>query len=135
MSVYFNPEVETMSLKKTQNVNTYIDDLFSQCNRIVITARHQFNPKNKKSIEALVDIKDPGDIELAKPLFRVELDGQEPGWMSPVDIYINFMRDKSLIDSIGIVLDSWLRNDQWDGDYPLKNHQDFHRWLDGLLVT
>jgi hypothetical protein len=110
------------------NFNRYLQEQFSECNRIVITASGPFNPKNKNSIEALANIRDPGDIELAKSLLGVDSDAW-PSWMSPVDIYLNFMQDKSLISSVGIVLGGWLRSPEWNGDYALVDHQAFHRWL------
>jgi hypothetical protein len=118
----------------SRNINAHLEELFSECNRVVVTSSVPFNPKNKKSIEALADIRDLRDIELAKSLFLVDLDVCQ-SWMSPVDIYLNFMLDKSLISSVGIVLGSWLRSSEWNGDYCLLNHQAFHRWLDGYHVT
>ena len=111
------------------NFNTCLQEQINACNRIVITASGPFNPKNKKSIEALADVRDPDDIEFAKSLLGVDLTAC-PNWMSPVDIYLNFMLDKSLISSVGIVLGSWLRSPEWNGDYALVDHQAFHRWLD-----
>jgi hypothetical protein len=111
------------------NINAYLDELFKDCNRVIITASRPFNPKNKKAVEALADIRDPRDIELAQSLFLVDLNSCRGSWMSPVDIYLNFMVDKSLSCSVGVVLGGWLRSQKWKGDYALLNHLEFHRWL------
>ena len=109
--------------------NEQISLLLSVCNRIVVTAQTQFDPKDRTRTPVLADIRDPAAIEIAKNVLLVEPDSCRGSWMSPVDIYIAFLTGKSLIGSVGVVLDSWLRSSIWEGDYAVSSDHDFRAWL------
>lgn len=49
--------------------------------------------------------------------------------MTATDIYINFLNDRALIESIGIVLGSYLRVPERRGDHALINPKKFNEWL------
>lgn len=59
----------------------------------------------------------------------IDSESGEGAWMSPADIFINFMNGKTLSHSIGVVLGDWLRCSEWGSDYALKGHRHCHDWL------
>ncbi len=109
--------------------NDNMERLLSGCNRIVVTAGAPFDPRDKKSNKVLADIRDVASIGLAKVAFVVDPNSCKGSWMSPADIYVGFLSEKSLIGSVGVVLSSWLRSTDWEGDYGVTNHNELQNWL------
>ena len=109
--------------------NQSVQRLLSGCDRIVLTMQSPFDPKHKKRNSVLADIRDAASIESAKEVLVVDNDAPNPSWMSPVDLYVAFVEGKRLVGSVGVVLRNWLRSEDWDGDYALKDHHEFENWL------
>jgi hypothetical protein len=109
--------------------NECVERLLSGCNRIVLTMGFPFDPKHKKRNAVLADIRDAASIESVKDVLVVDPSSPNPSWMSPVDLYVAFVDGKCVIGSVGIVLRSWLRSEDWDGDYAVKDHHKFENWL------
>jgi len=109
--------------------NERISRLLSEINRIVITVAAPFNPKNKKHNDVLADIRDVAVLEQAKEVFLVDPNSSQGSWMSPVDVYISFLNGKSLVGSVGVVLNNWFRCEGWEGDYAVAHSEAFQHWL------
>ena len=111
------------------DVNKYIAELCKRCDRIVITTERPLNVKNKKVNSVLADIRDANEIEFVGFCLQMDMESFNGSWMSPVEVYINFLQSKSLIKSVGVVLQGLLRSEEWNRDYELINYQEFHEWL------
>ena len=111
------------------DINQEIKELAAKSNRIVITEKKAYDPKNKKSNIVLADIRENNEIDFICSKLLIDETSNEGSWMSPIDFYINFMNSKSILKSIGVVLDSWLRCTEWDGDYAINNHNEFQAWV------
>lgn len=98
-------------------------------NRVIVTATIPYNPKKRKDNVILADVKRECELDLLRDLIQVEKNEGNGKWMSPIDAHINFMQDKSLLLSLGLVLDCWLRHDKWECDFHLCDCSSFHEWL------
>ena len=98
--------------------------------RIVITQSREFNPRRKKENIVLTDIR--GKQIVKEFCSAIKIDVSSKGgcdWMTLPKIYLNFLDEKILIFSIGILFDGWVRSSSWEGDYVIKNAVWFHEWL------
>ena len=111
------------------DINQKVKDVTNNCNRIVITEKNPYDPKKKKKNIVLADVQDEREIAFFLTKLNIDKASNKGNWMSPIDIYFNFMINKSFSTSIGLVLESWLRSTEWSGDYAIKNHQEFQAWL------
>ncbi len=111
--------------------NECMNRLLSGCDRIVVTRRSPFDPRDKKRNEILADIRDVAAIASAQDAFLLGLNAENPSWMSPVDFYVAFLKEKTLLGSVGIVLGGLLRSEDWQGDYAPRDRQLLQCWLGG----
>ena len=118
-----------LSVKKSTNENL-IGQLAKNSNRIVVTRGSEFNPKRKKDNAVIADIRDSDIVDNFAQTLKIDISHKaDPGWMTWPEIYINFLENKTLKFSFGVLIDYWIRSSAWEGDYVLLNYKWFHEWL------
>lgn len=104
---------------------------FEGSNRIVLTKTGRYNPKNRKQNQVIADIRDAQQIKILYECLEIIYDPEPDvtGWMSPISYTITSMKDKEVIDSVGVVLVAWLRKAEWKSDFLLTKHEEYKEWL------
>ncbi|WP_156455773.1 MULTISPECIES: hypothetical protein [Stenotrophomonas] len=108
--------------------------LLSGCDRIVVTRRYPFDPRDKKRNEILADIRDVAAIASTQDAFLLGSNAESPSWMSPVDFYVAFLKEKTLLGSVGIVLGGLLRSEDWLCDCEPRYRQLLQCWLESCGI-
>ncbi|MCO7222717.1 hypothetical protein [Pleionea sp. CnH1-48] len=107
-----------------------ISQLAKDSNRIIVTQQKALNIKRKKGNIVIADIQDNDVVNRFAETIEIDTSTKAaPGWMMMPEIYINFMNNKTLIFSFGILIGYWIRSNQWEGDYIVHNHNWLHEWL------
>jgi hypothetical protein len=97
--------------------------------RIVVTLGKPFDAKNKKSNSVLADVRGEDDIRKLITSLDLDEDSGKGSWMSPAEIYLNFMLGKSVVLNVGVVENVWLRCETLESDCCLNHENLFHEWL------
>lgn len=111
------------------NVNESILNMVQQANRVIITKLAPYNPKRKQSNVVFADVRDRNEINAIVNSLSVDIDTFTGYWMTSPYVHINFMQNKLLINSFGLIAGDALRSDKWDKDYFLRNKNDLLNWL------
>ena len=107
-----------------------ISQLAKGSNRIVVTRGSEFNSKRKKENVVISDIRDSDIVDDFAQTLKIDLSHKaDPGWMTWPEIYINFLENKALKFSFGVLIGNWIRSSAWEGDYVVLNYNWFHEWL------
>jgi hypothetical protein len=116
------------------DVNEWLVSAVDRCDRVVVTAARPFNPRNRSKNDVLLDIRDSGEILSLVKLVEVDVSNAH-SWMSPADIYFNFLLERQLIGEVGVVLRGFLRASEWTGDYEIRRPQEFLRWCEEKCIN
>lgn len=104
-----------------------IKQLSETSNRIIITQDREFNPKRKKENIVLADIRSDKIVREFSSTIKIDSSRKaDPGWMTEPEVYVNFLEDKLLVFSLGLLIGIWVRSRSWEGDYVINNPVWFH---------
>lgn len=112
------------------DVNEWLVSLVNRCDRVVVTATKPFNAKDRSKNDVILNIQDPDEVLSLARLVEVNSTSVARSWMSPADIYFNFLFERQVIGAIGVVLRGFLRAAEWTGDYEIRSAEAFVRWCE-----
>ena len=111
--------------------NQELNRLCNESDQLIFTLRAPFDVRNRNRVPALYQVKEDREKKLFCTLLEmgIEKNNAPISFMSPVEIYVNFLRNRSYLGNVGIVDRSWIRSQEFEGDYHFRKWPLVEEWL------